>query len=164
MRDCEPDCLTCEGHILDIRPCDENRVGFTKVLPPPRAADSSVTTLILEAKARCSSSPENLVIALQLKLAKPPLPGETVGRFQDLKALLQWGVGGAQHEALVDFLNGTLISVPASTMKISAVCRVGGGAVPFGPDYIASVSLGYGTRSTNGSIPSASHTTTLFNP
>ncbi len=147
------------GRILEIPARAENRIGFTTIVPGPAARLSAVPTLILKAQALSSADPENLVVVLdrQVKRGSTAGPGTT----QDLKALLQWGIGGAQHEALVDFLNGTIVSVPASTMKVSAVYTVGAGTAPFGPDYIVSVSLGYGTRPTNGQIPSASFTTTL---
>jgi len=35
-----------------------------------------------------------------------------------ISALVRWGVGGARFEAIVDYVNGTVINVPASTLDV----------------------------------------------
>jgi hypothetical protein len=64
--------------------------------------------------------------------------------------IVRWGVGAHQNEAEVDFLNGAVISVPASYLEV--IARNDGAR-----RVRVSASMGYGTRSAAG-IPTVFRT------
>ncbi len=157
---CMPSCRSCS--ILQVSEHDQSAIGFAKRLLPPERVLSSTETPILRAVAKEQANPESVIIALGSTIATADSRGGSP--LHDVKARIAWGVGGAFHEARVDFLNGTMLSLAASTIDITAIYTVGNGYVPLGPEYIASVSLGYGVRPTNGCVPSVSHTTIIREP
>lgn len=65
-----------------------------------------------------------------------------------IRALITWGVGGTYFQAEVDFLNGTLISLSAETIKVQAFYKLV--TVPEGccpeclPTFRVKAALGYG--------------------
>lgn len=46
--------------------------------------------------------------------------GTTVAKFANPVAIIEWGIGGVSQSAEVDFLNGTVINVCASWVRVSA--------------------------------------------
>lgn len=77
-------------------------------------------------------------------------PLESSGGEALATALVRWGVGGQQNEAELDFLNGAVISVPASYLEV--IARNDGAR-----RVRVSASIGYGTRSAAG-IPTVFRT------
>ena len=58
------------------------------------------------------------------------------------RALLEWGAGGTTHTAIVDYVNGTTISLHASALSISAAYERGTGT---GPNYRCHATISYGS-------------------
>lgn len=62
---------------------------------------------------------------------------------------VQWGIGGAEFSADFDWLNGTIIAIPANYIRVIATVPDNSALVPapgdIFPSFLLSAALGYGT-------------------
>jgi len=141
---------------MTVRPLsglDSNSRGMTLVLPPPTISgapgtvnESGFRTLV-DMRSRGPDS-ELLNITLNLMLGDG-LDDRTIFPFGNnvpmVQAVLDWGIGGAQFSAVCDWLQGTQLSIPANTLRVSAqYVNVQNLAGPAPPSFIVSAGLSYG--------------------
>lgn len=59
------------------------------------------------------------MMTITFDVIPPPADTFTGGDVRRLRARIQWGTGGAQHEADVDVRKGTMVTVPASFLRVA---------------------------------------------
>lgn len=149
-----------QGGILDIGPAGVNRIGASNQLTTPpvllaggvplwtdwsHPPSTMVPTTILDARSRSESNTRSLILAID----SPDVDILEGTCWVDLKARIEWGTGSEQSKAIVDILNGTLVSFPASFVRLIALYTAINnpyGAQGLPPSLRAGGSLGYGTR------------------
>ena len=85
---------------------------------------------------------EMMTIALGYEIVNPLSGGDHFNLF-DIKAQIQWGIGGTTQEAIVDVQRGTFIRIPAQTIRVAVNYKNPGGL----PSQIRfSAQVGYGSQ------------------
>lgn len=111
-------------------------------LLPPFVLNPSQPQVVAEARAKGDDA-ETINITLGLGFAGGP-PSLVFDFSSDVKALVEWGVGGATFSMTCDWLLGTTFPVTANFVRVSAICPsnlgFGAGALPFQ----LGVTFGYG--------------------
>lgn len=130
---------------------DANSRGMTIVLPPPVSAgpglvsESGFRTLV-DMRSRGPDA-ELINVTLDIQLGSG-LDDRTIfpfgTHFPTVQAILEWGIGGAQFSAICDWLQGTQLSIPGNTLRVSAQYVNVAGAAPPPPSFIVSAGLSYG--------------------
>lgn len=90
------------------------------LLPPERIYDA--ITAIANAGALNATGSQSINDELE-----PVPPGEFPGTLLDIFAIVEWGIGGVQSSAEVDFALGTQINIQASWVRVRASGRMIGG-------------------------------------
>jgi hypothetical protein len=105
-------------------------------------------TTICDTTQHAGPDAETLVVTLGLELLNQSNEnGLPATMALDVKALINWGIGGANYTALVDWEQGTAFTVCASFIRVSAIYK---DTVPGLPDLLLSASFGYGFTGRKG--------------
>jgi hypothetical protein len=124
-----------------LDPVIETNIGNSSPLELPASASNPTSKTIFEARARNESSPELMTIYIQT--------AENHSGVVDIKAKIEWGVGGAQHFARIDCQNGATVTVDGTYVRVSV--EVFGSSLnvyPLTGSIIASASISYDPRGT----------------
>jgi hypothetical protein len=141
----------------------ENNRGGSVIIDPADAVFSGagnsdpIRKLVVESPRNAGDDAEALAVILGRSVVNQALgPG---GDGREVKALLEWGVGGAFYQALVDWGRGGVIVVPAAFMRVSVNYVVQGPPFFGNPPieaFAASIAYGYAGR---GKANAAKHST-----
>lgn len=141
---------------VPLRPLDvatDRTRGGTRVVGPE---SENVLVEIIDLRQSCSMPGEPIQITLGVRIDGDGLERRAdrsdAWAFAQLRCLLEWGLGDVAFAAECDFGTGTLVSVVAETIKVSAFYRVQRlrgcrEADECLPTFTATAALGYGCAS-----------------
>lgn len=133
--------------ILEIQGDDADAQQVVVTLNSPRVIPTALSELLLRNVQNRSGEQDNEEIQ-----SRATFPGE-VGPIEwpPLEALIEWGVGGAQAQASLDFINGQTVSLVCSFLRISAAAVAGAdiGIIGTSAIYTLSAFVGPGYGRTN---------------
>jgi hypothetical protein len=105
-------------NLLEVGGPDMAAINLCVTLIPPQRIYDSVTA-IANAGALNATGSQDINDPLE-----PVPPGTFPGSFIDVFAILEWGIGGIQSSAEVDFVMGTQINIQASWVRLRASGRI----------------------------------------
>lgn len=141
---------------LDLRPLTNQDADVQRGMTVTLEPDREDSTRIIEFNSICVRG-ELLGVVLGIReegrpCCHPPdcTHGSGLFALPIVRAELEWGLGGATFFAEADFLNGTVLSVVAESLKVCAKYIVWGDpCAPWLPTFRASAGVGYIARSAN---------------
>jgi hypothetical protein len=103
--------------ILQLRGDDADACQLVITLSTPAVVPQAFERTLAEINGQnISGEQDNLQIQ-----SRPSFPGLLVPiRWPPVEAIIEWGVGGGQSRAAVDFLNGSTVSITASFVRVFA--------------------------------------------
>jgi hypothetical protein len=136
--------------LAGARPNNRGNSILVEIPSLPIGTTSQTTSTIVETPRDNGADAEMITVTLGIQQQNADVAVDPVDNIIRVTAIITWGTGGAIFSAEIDWLNGSVFSIPASYISIKARVDTFQGATP-PPNLVLSASLGYGNVSAHRS-------------